>query len=180
MWCTRSVVLPIGILLLGGCAGLRQRAHGLLPGSEPSLASPALPEDATALGHFFRGQVALSRNDSEAALHEFEAAVAADPGASFLRVRLAGLYVRAGLLQRALEQCQLALAAEPNNPEALGLLGGVLSSLGRDDEAAATYERLLHVDPQSQDPYLYLGALYAKRGETDRAGAPHGILSLLA
>ena len=144
MWGTRSVLLPIATLLLGGCAGLRHRWHGNLSGGElPSSESQALPADATALGHFFRGQVALSRNDPEGALREFEAAVAADPGASFLRVRLAGLYVRAGLLPQALEQCQLALAAEPDNPEALGLLGGVLSSLGRDDEAAAAYEHLL-------------------------------------
>ena len=85
MWGTRSVILPIGMLLLGGCAALR-RGRGILPGGErPPTASQALPEDATALGHFFRGQVALSRNDADTALHEFEAAVAADPSASFLR-----------------------------------------------------------------------------------------------
>jgi len=97
MWGTRSVILPIGMLLLGGCAALR-RGQGILLGGERPPTSQAMPEDAPALGHFFRGQVALSRNDSDTALHEFEAAVAADPSASFLRVRLAGLYVRAGLL----------------------------------------------------------------------------------
>src|SRR5258705_442589 len=86
------------------------------------------PGCARPMGHFFRGEMALSRNDADTALHEFEAAVRADPASPMLRARLAALYVRAGQLDKALEQCRAALAAEPENPEMLGLVAGILSS----------------------------------------------------
>jgi Tfp pilus assembly protein PilF len=115
------------------------------------------------------GQLALERDDPEAALPAFETAVAADPGTAMLRVRLASLYVRAGKLEKALEQANAAVQLEPDNLEALALQGGILSSLGRDDEAILAYERMRQINPGIQDPYLYLSALYAKRGDTDRA-----------
>jgi tetratricopeptide (TPR) repeat protein len=123
------------------------------------------------MGAFLRGQLALERDDPEAALPAFETAVEADPGTAILRVRLASLYVRAGKLEKALEQSQAAVDLEPENLEALTLLGGILSSLGRDEEAIGAYERMRQINPTLQDPYLYLSALCAKRGDTDRAVA---------
>src|SRR5919201_138286 len=135
---TSAAVLAI---LITGCAGLRLGGRF---GREPGFGPPAaLPEDAAALGQFFRGEIALGRNDTETALAAFEAAVAADPATPLLRLRLASLYVRSGQLDRALDESNVAVAAEPNNVEALALQAGVLSSLGRDDEAAAVDESIL-------------------------------------
>src|SRR5438093_1030236 len=121
-------------LSLNGCTGLRLAVRH--PRAAFGAAAP-LPDDAAALGHFFRGEVALAQNDPDTAVSAFEAAVAADPDTPLLRLRLASLYVRDGHLDRALAQVNAVVAAEPTNVEALGLLAGVQSSLGRDDEAVA-------------------------------------------
>jgi len=131
----RSPAIVALAIVLGGCAALHHRGARVTDFGAPAR----LPEDAAALGHFFRGEMALAQNDPDTALTEFEAAAAADPNTPLIRLRLASLYVRAGKLDRALEQVTAVVAAEPDNVEALGLLAGVQSSLGHDDEAAATY-----------------------------------------
>jgi len=137
-----SGVAIVGVLLVcSGCAGMR-RLHGGEAGGS-AAASP----DAAALGHFLKGEVALSQNDVDTATAEFERAVAADPDTPLLRQRLANLYVRVGKLDRALQEIDRVLAVEPENVEALELRGGILSALGRDDEAVATYQHVLTLDP---------------------------------
>src|SRR6185503_11115323 len=110
-----AAVLPSLLFLLSGCAGLRNGTTGALPYASGSTAKFELPADAAPLGAFLRGQVALTRNDTETALKAFEEAVAADPDTPFLRLRLAGLLVRSGQLERALEQVSLVVEAEPND-----------------------------------------------------------------
>src|SRR5689334_9477145 len=92
-----AAVLTASMILVSGCAGLRYRG---IPGTD--LIGPRVEptKDARAMGAFLRGQLALERDDPEAALPAFEEAVAADPGTAMLRVRLASLYVRAGKLEK--------------------------------------------------------------------------------
>jgi uncharacterized membrane-anchored protein len=45
------------------------------------------PDDAKPLGHFLRGQVALTQNDVPTAVKEFEKAIADDPSTPWLRLR---------------------------------------------------------------------------------------------
>src|SRR5262245_52318749 len=101
-----AAVSVLAVVLVSGCAAVRNR---LLPGS---LGPPVeVPEEAKPLGHFLRGQVALSHNDVASAVKEFEQAIAEDPSTPWLRLRLAQLYVRQGQAERALEQCQQVVAA---------------------------------------------------------------------
>ncbi|TMA38405.1 MAG: tetratricopeptide repeat protein, partial [Deltaproteobacteria bacterium] len=157
-----AVTLALVLQLASGCAGLRHPWPGMLGGDRRQEPPVELPPEAGSLGHFLRGEVAISRGDADRAIREFEQAVAADPDTALLRRRLATLYVRTGQLERALEQGTAAVKAEPQNAEGLELLAGVLSSLGRDDEATAGYERLLAIDPGNQEAYLYLAALLGK------------------
>src|SRR5215470_16913686 len=167
MWPRVAAVSVLAVFLVSGCAGVRQRLLGI-----GSLGAPVeLPDDAKPLGHFLRGQVALTQNDVPTAVTEFEKAIDEDPSTPWLRLRLAQLYVRQGRLDDALKQTEQVVAAEPENIDALGLQGGVLSALGRDDEAVACYEQVLRIDPSVQEAYLYLGALYGKRGDLDQAVA---------
>jgi predicted Zn-dependent protease len=154
------------VLLAAGCAVPHRRGAA---GFGPAV---PLPEDAAALGHFFRGEMALAQNDGETAMEAFEAAIAADPATPFLRLRLASLYVRSGQLPRALEQVNAVVAAEPDNVDALGLQAGVLSSLGRDEEAAAAYERILARSRQPGRLPLPRGALQQARRHRPRGRDP--------
>src|SRR5262245_3021865 len=167
MWPRVAAVSVLAVLVTSGCAGVRQR---LLPSG--MRGTPVeVPEDAAPLGHFLRGQVALTQNDVPTAVKEFEKAIDEDPNTPWLRLRLAQLYIRQSRLDDALQQVQYVTAAEPDNLEALALQGGVLSALGRDADAVDSYERVLAIDPNVQEAYLYLGALYGKRGDLDKAVA---------
>src|SRR5256885_4455337 len=134
-----AVTLALVIPVATGCASLRHPWPGMLGGdrSEPAV---DLPPEAGALGHFLRGEVAISRGDVDAAVREFERAVVADPDTALLRRRLATLYVRTGHLDRALEQGTAAAAKEPENAGGLPLRAGVLSSLAPADEAARPHD----------------------------------------
>jgi len=72
----RVALNPLAVLLalsVNGCTGLRFAARH--PRVAFGAAAP-LPDDAAALGHFFRGEVALAQNDPDTAVSAFEAAVA--------------------------------------------------------------------------------------------------------
>ena len=141
----RAAVLMLAVLVGGGCATLR---HGLRGGAADFGAPVELPSDATAMGEFLRGQVALTRNDYDTALPAFEAAVAADPNTPLLRLRLASLYVRAGPAREGARAVPASWSPRSRTtPRRSGSSRGILSALGRDDEAVATYERLLEIDP---------------------------------
>src|SRR6476659_311639 len=123
MWPRVAAVSVVAVVLLSGCAGVRNRILG------GGVAGPPVevPEDAKPLGHFLRGQIALTQNDVPTAVKEFEKAIDEDRATPWLRLRLAQLYVRQGRLDEALKQTELVIAAEPQNIDALGLQGGVLS-----------------------------------------------------
>src|SRR6185503_6025854 len=151
MWPRVAAVSVVAVVLLSGCAGVRHR----LLGGGMSGPPVEVPEDAKPLGHFLRGQVALTQNDVPTAVKEFEKAISEDPSTPWLRLRLAQLYIRQSRLDEALQQVK----------------GVILSALGRDAEAVDSYERVLAIDPNVQEAYLYLGALYGKRGDLDKAVA---------
>lgn len=52
-----------------------------------------VPTEAKALSHFLRGQILLTEGDFNKALTEYEEATKSDPSSSFLRFRLATLYL---------------------------------------------------------------------------------------
>ena len=129
-----TVVLPL--FLLGACAlhpaaPTRPPLHGWSPASTALTAEPTeLTAEDRALGHFLKAQIALNQNAYDVALSEYELAVRDDPSTPMLRLRLATLYVRKGMLDNALEQCRTVVEQDPKNVEARLLLAGLLSSTG--------------------------------------------------
>src|SRR5262245_3436550 len=81
MWPRVAAVSVLAAVLASGCAGVRQRLLG--PGV---TGATELPEDAKPLGHFLRGQMALTQNDVPVAVQEFEKAIAEDPSTPWLRL----------------------------------------------------------------------------------------------
>ena len=75
-----AAVLTASMLLVSGCAGWRYRLPRGVPGADVIGPRVEPTKDARAMGAFLRGQLALERDDPEAALPAFETAVEADPG----------------------------------------------------------------------------------------------------
>jgi len=64
-----------------------------------------------------------------------------------VQIDLAWAFLRAGLLNDALEQVNAQLKIQPGNPSALDLKGAILSRLGKKDRALGILARLLSIDP---------------------------------
>ena len=106
-----------------------------------------IPAEAKGLAHFVKGQMLLNEGEFDLALVEFEAAAAADPSNSFLRLRLAKLYVDKGDLQKGLKEAEEAVRLAPDASAGHLLLAGVYSSLGDNAKALKEFEEGLRIDP---------------------------------
>src|SRR5436853_6743923 len=91
-----AVTLALVLQLASGCAGLKHPWPGPLAGDRRHGPRVELPPEAGALGHFLRGEVAISLGDADTAVREFEQAVAAEPDTALPRRRPATPYVRTG------------------------------------------------------------------------------------
>src|SRR5688572_29555772 len=101
--------IMIFLAILSGCAS---RAPAIKPPPDGLVWSPEapfqrekkveVPAEAKALSHFIKGNLLLGQGEFDEALKEFEAAAEGDPEDSFLRFRLATLYLRRGDLKKAL------------------------------------------------------------------------------
>ena len=124
----------VAVVLLSGCAGVRQR----LLGRGVVRAPVELPEDAEAARAF---PPRTDRAHAERRADRGEGVREGDRRRSsrrpWLRLRLAQLYVRQGRLDAQRIQSRWSTAAEPTTSTRSALQGGVLSALGRDAEAVA-------------------------------------------
>jgi tetratricopeptide (TPR) repeat protein len=117
------------------------------------------------------------------AVEEYKAALAADPGSSYLASALAELYARTGDIREAVVAAQEVISRDPDNLDARRLLGRIyLRSIGdlqggsKDTEAILRlaieqYEQIVRLDPSSVEDHLLLGRLYRLNGETPKAEA---------
>lgn len=99
-----------------------------------------------------------------------EAAVAAKPNESGLRLVLAGLYERHGHVDQSLAELRTVLAENPDDPRVLNFIGYLLADHSRDlDAAEQMVRRALELKPDSGAYLDSLGWVYFRRG--DFAGA---------
>ena len=157
----------VAVVLLSGCAGVRQR----LLGRGVVRAPVELPEDAEPLGHFLRGQIALTQNDVPTAVKEFEKAIVADP----VDARGCGSVSRsstsaAGELERTQHPSRWSRRGA-DNLDALGAPGRRAVGARARRRGGRSYERVLAIDPNVQEAYLYLGALYGSAATSTSAVA---------
>jgi len=183
------------VLLLASVAAFAQ-APSDAPQQTPPAASPhpsegpKTPDRADAyyhfqLGHMYEEMVAVSGRAEYAtkAVEEYKAALAADPGSSYLASALAELYARTGDIREAVVAAQEVINRDPDNLDARRLLGRIyLRSIGdlqggsKDTEAILhlaieQYEQIVRLDPSSVEDHLLLGRLYRLNGETPKAEA---------
>jgi tetratricopeptide (TPR) repeat protein len=129
------------------------------------------------------GKVALAEHQYNAALEDFNAALAREPKASSIHYQMAMAYRGLGDLAHVQEQLRARGDVEPDIQDPLldqinllrqGKLsmvqrGGAAMSESRFADAVAVYRQLVGLDPSDPLAYEYLGVALARQGKPDEA-----------
>ena len=146
-----------------GAVELYQQVLALRPG-DPAVLS-AIAEAYEAMDDLsaarFHAEQALERAPAEPDLHRL----------------LAGLRLRSGDTDGAIESLDALLALTPNDTDALGMLARAQQNAGRLDDAAATYARLL--DTVGENPSVRVRILQIQRRLGDLEGSAETLAVLV-
>lgn len=118
--------------------------------------------------HFLKGEL-LGRTDPEASIKEFKEALIYDQKSTDLRLRLAGEYLRNGLISEAVDQAEEAKKIDPTNKEARLVLAGLYTSTKMHNKALAEYNYLANKNFHKDDVLTYRAVLHAEMGNADKA-----------
>jgi tetratricopeptide (TPR) repeat protein len=119
------------------------------------------PRNAQSLA--VKGFVLASRNDSDAALHWFNQAIAADPALANAWLGRGLARIRRGLREEGLEDLTVAAALEPQRALLRSYLGKAYGDIGDRDLADHELAIARRLDPEDPTAWLY-SALHLQQG----------------
>ena len=164
------------LLIAGGlalcCLSCTPAIHGV-PG-QPPFASDLEPyEEAVDRGcsyfNFLWGKSAEIEGRYDEAIYAYKQALVCDRLAGHVMRSLAGLLVKTGQREQAVEWVNRLIALNPKDSEARALLANLYSIMERFGEAAEMYQAILADDPQNFNVRLLLGGLYARMHDYEKA-----------
>jgi len=95
------------------------------------------------------------------------AALARNPGSSYIRLTHADLLFFHGDRDGAVAECRAVLAREPENSDALRRLVSLYTGEGRADEAFALMSQARRTQPSNFENAMALASIYKERGDDD-------------
>ena len=141
----------------------------------PSVPDPLLAEvlelKTGATARLRKGMELAEAGETEAAVLEHEAALAADPALARAHINLIRLYGSRGRPDKAEEHYRQAVALEPGLAEAHYDYGVLLVGQGRRDEALGAFARAVELNPshaEAQNNYAFLLMTAGKLEEAAR------------
>ena len=164
------------LLIAGGlalcCLSCTPAIQGV-PGQPPFAADLEPYEEAVDKGcsyfNFLWGKSAEAEGRYDEAIYAYKQALVCDRLAGHVMRSLAGLLVKTGQREQAVEWVNKLIALNPQDSEARVLLANLYSIMERYQEAAEIYEAILIDDPQNFNVRLLLGGLYARMHDYDKA-----------
>ena len=130
-------------------------------------ASPRHP-----VAHFAKAQILRAQGRYEAAIPEYEAAIALNPNWVLALAALGQCKFFAGSIDEAIPAQELAIRLSPRDPRVVNWywrIGMVHLLKSRTDEAILWLEKARSTDPKVAGPRAWLASAYALKGETQRA-----------
>ena len=106
--------------------------------------------------------------DFETGRATLSAALAADPGSSYIRLTYADLLFFHGDRDAAVRECRGVLARDPGNPDALRRLVSLFEGEGRKEEAFALMTQARRAQPLNYENLIALARIYRERGDDER------------
>ncbi len=164
------------LLIAGGlalcCLSCAPSLRGV-PGQPPFAADLEPYEEAVDRGcsyfNFLWGKSAEIEGRYDEAIYAYKQALVCDRLAGHVMRSLAGLLVKTGQREQAVEWVNRLIALNPKDSEARALLANLYSIMERFGEAAEMYQAILADDPQNFNVRLLLGGLYARMHDYDKA-----------
>jgi len=124
----------------------------------------ALSGGGDAMSHWHKGNYQLDRDELDAAIASYRAALELDPQFGEAWFNLAGALRRAGRSEEALQPARRAADLSPDSARVQFGLGAVLVDLGQDAEAAVALRAALALEPDHADALNALGLLELRAG----------------
>jgi len=164
------------LLIAGGlalcCLSCTPAIQGV-PGQPPFAADLEPYEEAVDKGcayfNFLWGKSAEIEERYDEAIYAYKQALVCDRLAGHVMRSLAGLLVKTGQQEQAVEWVNKLIALNPQDSESRALLANLYSVMERYQEAAEMYQAILVDDPQNFNVRLLLGGLYARRHDYEKA-----------
>jgi len=153
--------------ITGTAPGDLDRAEQLV--DEALAVSPRYP-----LAHLVKGQVLRARQRYDAAIPEYETALALDRNSVLALAALGHCRFFSGSIEGAIAAQEQAIRLSPRDPRVSNLywrIGMVHLLQLRTDEAIQWLEKARNANPRLPGPHAWLAASYALRGEAERAAA---------
>lgn len=120
--------------------------------------------------NFLKGEL-LSQRHPEEAVQSFKEALLYDQNSVDLRLRLAGEYIRSGLVSEAMDQAEMAKKLDSKNNDVRLVLAGLYTSTKMHDKALAEYNYLVKQDFHNEDVITYRAVLLAEMGRPEKSVA---------
>jgi choline-sulfatase len=163
---TRAKLASLGYI--AGGAGSASPAPGA-PGEAARRSSIDPKTMVDLFQRFEQANARLTGGDSQAAVSELEALVAADPANPVFRGKLGAAWRERGESAKALPLYRQAAAAAPRDPEAWYNLASALQEAGQLGEARQAIERALQLDAGRPEAHNTLGIVELGQGNLERA-----------
>ncbi|NCN42505.1 tetratricopeptide repeat protein [bacterium] len=176
----KGLALGLALLFVMGCSHLKTSDERVLRNSiwanndrAPQSLHPKMNEEQLAQqeadAHFTMGESYSFQGEHLKAIEEFKQTLLKDPDSVTVRLRLAGEFVRAGLMTEAIEFAESSVQLKPENTEARMLLGGLYTSAKLYDSAVEQFQKVYELDSENEEAALFIGAVYAEKGEFEKA-----------
>ncbi len=119
--------------------------------------------------YFSMGEAYSLEGNSAKAVESFKMTLVYDQNSPTVNMRLAGEYLKQGMISESLSQAEEAVKKDDKNVDAHLLLGGLYSSMKLYPKAMDQYHTVLKLDPKNTEAPLYIGALYSEQKQSDKA-----------
>ena len=162
------IVLAVGTV--GMLAGCQTSVPVTAPESTP-LAG-LTPEGAAfseALARYSEGLIQEYHDDFDAALTNYQAAIALDPDNEDLYLRMAMGLLHQKKNAEAVALIESLTERKPKSKKALLWLALIYRATGQTDQVESIYNRLIRIDATAPSPYLELASLCLKGGDDKKA-----------
>ena len=165
---------PAHLALLNYNLGRRLYASRMVEMAEPKVRKAAEADPEWAAPRMLLGEILLARagkdpKRAEAAVREFEAAAAAEPGNVVARTGLARVYWKTGAAEKAGLEVDEALKTSSSYTPALLLKAEILARGGKLPEAEKLMTEAFALNPGDAAAYAHAGQAYEGAGELAKA-----------